>query len=107
MAYPTWIKVLTCNWTWTLGLTIYDVHNGKGTSRVPGTNNFRPYPCSIQQVTVIFGQIPGSYNNEEEVATQCLWGNYIPVRHDMMPQTNDCSPVRVMQHKAMYFLYLT
>ncbi len=25
----------------------------------------------------------------------------------MMRQTNDCSPVRVMQHKVMYFLYLT
>ncbi len=30
---------------------------------------------------------------------------YIPVRHDMMRQTNDCSPVRVMQHKVKYFLY--
>ncbi len=28
---------------------------------------------------------------------------YIPVSHDMMHQTNDCSPVRVMQHKVMYF----
>ncbi len=26
--------------------------------------------------------------------------NYIPVRYDMMRQTNDCSPVRVMQHKV-------
>ncbi len=34
-------------------------------------------------------------------------GHYIPVRHDMMRQTNDCSSVRVMQHKVMYFLYLT
>ena len=25
----------------------------------------------------------------------------------MMRQTNDCSPVRVMQHKVMYFLYLS
>ncbi len=25
----------------------------------------------------------------------------------MMRQTNDCSPVRVMQHKVMYFLHLT
>ena len=33
--------------------------------------------------------------------------NYIPVSHDMMRQTNDCSPVRVMQHKVMYFLYLS
>ena len=32
--------------------------------------------------------------------------NYIPVRHDISRQTNDCSPVRVMQHKVMYFLYL-
>ncbi len=24
----------------------------------------------------------------------------IPVRHDMMRQTNDCSPVQVMQHKV-------
>ncbi len=31
---------------------------------------------------------------------------YIPVCHDMMRQTNDCSPVRVMQHKVKYFLYL-
>ncbi len=30
--------------------------------------------------------------------------HYIPVRHDMMRQTNDCSSVRVMQHKVMYFL---
>ncbi len=30
---------------------------------------------------------------------------YIPVRHDMMRQTNDCSPIQVMQHKVMYFLY--
>ncbi len=28
---------------------------------------------------------------------------YIPVRHDMMCQTNDGSPVRVMQHKVKYF----
>ncbi len=28
---------------------------------------------------------------------------YIPVRHDMMRQTNDCSPIRVMQHKVKYF----
>ncbi len=28
---------------------------------------------------------------------------YIPVRHDMMRQTNDCSPVRVMQHKVKFF----
>ncbi len=28
---------------------------------------------------------------------------YIPVRHDMMRQTNDCSPVRVIQHKVKYF----
>ncbi len=27
-------------------------------------------------------------------------GNYIPVHHDMMRQMNDCSPVRVMQHKV-------
>ncbi len=34
-----------------------------------------------------------------------LWDlNYIPVRHDMMRQTNDCLPVRVMQHKVKYFL---
>ena len=26
--------------------------------------------------------------------------NYIPVRHDMMRQANDCLPVRVMQHKV-------
>ncbi len=32
---------------------------------------------------------------------------YIPVSHDMMRQTNDCSPVRVMKHKVMYFLYLS
>ncbi len=32
---------------------------------------------------------------------------YIPVSHDMMRQTNDCSPGRVMQHKVMYFLYLS
>ncbi len=30
--------------------------------------------------------------------------HYIPVSHDMMRQMNDCSPVRVMQHKVMYFL---
>ena len=36
-----------------------------------------------------------------------LAGNYIPVRHDISRQTNDCSPVRVMQHKVMYFLYPT
>ncbi len=30
---------------------------------------------------------------------------YIPVHHDISRQTNDCSPVRVMQHKVMYFLY--
>ena len=29
--------------------------------------------------------------------------NYISVRHDMMRQTNDCSPVRVTQHKVNYF----
>ena len=28
---------------------------------------------------------------------------YIPVRHDMMRPTNDCSPVRVMQHEVKYF----
>ena len=33
--------------------------------------------------------------------------HYIPVCHDIMRQTNDCSPVRVMQHKVKYFLYLT
>ncbi len=38
---------------------------------------------------------------------KALVGNYIPVRHDMMRQTNDCSLVWVMQHKVMYFLYLT
>ncbi len=27
--------------------------------------------------------------------------HYIPVRHDISRQTNDCSPVRVMQHKVM------
>ncbi len=32
---------------------------------------------------------------------------YIPVRHDMMRQTNDCSSVWAMQHKVMYFLNLT
>ena len=32
--------------------------------------------------------------------------HYIPVRHDMMRQTNDSPSVRVMQHKVMYFLYL-
>ncbi len=26
---------------------------------------------------------------------------YIPVSHDMMRQTNDCLPVRVMQHKVV------
>ncbi len=31
-------------------------------------------------------------------------GYYIPVSHDMMRQTNDCSPVLVMQHKVKYFL---
>ena len=29
--------------------------------------------------------------------------NYIPVRHDMMCQTNDRSPDQVMQQKVMYF----
>ncbi len=27
--------------------------------------------------------------------------DYIPVCHGMMRQTNDCSPVRVMQHKVI------
>ena len=34
--------------------------------------------------------------------SQALLPNYIPVCHDMSRQMNDCSPVRVMQHKVMY-----
>ncbi len=30
---------------------------------------------------------------------------YIPVRHDMMRQTNDCLSVRVMQHKGAVIIY--
>ncbi len=30
----------------------------------------------------------------------------ISLLNDMMRQTNDCSPIRVMQHKVKYFLYI-
>ncbi len=41
------------------------------------------------------------YTLEKYILIRVLY--YIPVSHDMMRQTNDCSPVRVMQHKVMYF----
>ncbi len=79
-------------------LIVYDL-------RTQNLNFVSPVPEQIGTTTMHFPEVSGVrlVTSRSQMVRVV---HYIPVRHDMMRQTNDCSPVWVMQHKVKYFLYL-
>ncbi len=67
-------------------------------------SRFCPDFCSGPDTTPILLAGSFSFHPDIYVLQEKRQDNYnIPVRHDMMRQTNDCSPVPVMHHKVKYF----
>ncbi len=72
--------------------------------RMDGRYQVHYLPASLSYMVDKYYNLENSLHPREIPVYEA---HYIPVRHDMMRQTNDCSPVRLMQHKVKYLPYLT